>query len=212
MLVSVVRRRKNRKVTNLDNVAHEAIQWLRVLTNLLLTVNAVCGRAFSCRMHHLPAARNSRRQRRMLSCKLCSTTLWTSWFAVWPYGTNMLCITPLQSKKAINIVLVFVFEGRARVFFEAGEFVPRRSALCLLVCGAYYRHRVSSSAMMEQQNTSSLLAVSKGQHKFQNDPVFALHWDCALRVWHSVFSCQDPQLKFRGRPSCSCSSLTTFGR
>ena len=68
----------------------------------------------------------------------------------------------------------------------------------VFICGGYYRHSVYSSAMIEQQNMSSLLAVPKVRHKFEKDPAFILHLACALRVSHSVFSCQDPQLKFRG--------------
>jgi len=40
---------------------------------------------------------------------------------------------PLYSKKAI--IFVFVFEGRVRCFFEAGEFLSLGSSLCLFVGG-----------------------------------------------------------------------------
>jgi len=58
-----------------------------------------------------------------------------------------------------SISIVFVFEGWAKGFFEAGEFVPLHSALYLFVCGLYSRHYVSSAMMMEEHYVSSLLAV-----------------------------------------------------
>jgi len=90
--------------------------------------------------------------------------------------------------------LAFYLFSKAGYTFSSGQVSLYLAGLHLVFffCGVHYRHCVSSSAMMEQQNMSSLLAVSKGRHKFQNDPPFALHLDCALRVWHSVFSCQDP--------------------
>jgi hypothetical protein len=60
-------------------------------------------------------------------------------------------------KKSISIV--FVFEGWAKRFFKAGEFVPLHSALYLFVCGSYCRHYVSSATLMEEHYVSSLLAV-----------------------------------------------------
>jgi len=62
-------------------------------------------------------------------------------------------------KKSISIV--FVFEGWAKGFFEAGKFVPLHSALYLFVCGSYCMHYVFFSAtMMEEHYVSSLLAVN----------------------------------------------------
>jgi hypothetical protein len=58
-------------------------------------------------------------------------------------------------KKSISIF--FVFEGWAKGFFEAGEFVPLHSVLYLFVCGSYCRHYVSSATVMEELYVSSLL-------------------------------------------------------
>jgi hypothetical protein len=60
-----------------------------------------------------------------------------------------------------KIIFVFVFQGRARVFFEAGEFLSLGTSLCLFVGGSCSRHRVSSPAIMEERNVSFFLAVSK---------------------------------------------------
>jgi hypothetical protein len=57
------------------------------------------------------------------------------------------------------------------------------------------------------------LQFTWGQHKLQNSRPFAVNeLDCAVWVWLSVFSCQDPHVKLCGRLSCWYSaSLTTFG-
>jgi hypothetical protein len=61
-------------------------------------------------------------------------------------------------KKSVSIV--FVFEGWAKGFFEADEFVPPHSALYLFVCGSYCRHYVSSATMMKELYVSFLFAVN----------------------------------------------------
>jgi hypothetical protein len=54
--------RKYRKVTNLENMTHEA-------DKSSLTDNAVCGLAFSCLRNHFPVDHNSRRRSKMLPLK-----------------------------------------------------------------------------------------------------------------------------------------------
>jgi len=70
----------------------------------------------------------------------------------------LLHYTSAAEKK---IIVVFVFEGRVRVFFEAGEFLSLGSSICLYAGWSYCRHRVSSPAITEERNVSSFLEVSK---------------------------------------------------
>jgi hypothetical protein len=66
VLVSTVAIRKNRKVTNLENMTHAA-------DKSSLTDNSLCGLKFSCQRNHFPVLHNSGRRRQMLPRKRCST-------------------------------------------------------------------------------------------------------------------------------------------
>jgi hypothetical protein len=68
VLVSAVGIRNYRKVTNLENMTHEA-------DKSSLTDNALCGLVFSCRRNQFPVVHNSRRRRQMLQLKQCITLI-----------------------------------------------------------------------------------------------------------------------------------------
>jgi len=76
-----------------------------------LTDNTVCGHELSFRRNHFPVAHNSGQRRRTLWHKRYSTPFYTSWFTVWPCGTNFLCTTPLQSKKKQLSLFLFSKAG-----------------------------------------------------------------------------------------------------
>jgi len=67
---------------------------------------------------------------------------------------------------------MYFFEGWARGFFKAGEFVPLYSAFGLFVCASHCSHRVSCPAMMEDRMGRPFLRFPKVRHKLQNDLPF----------------------------------------
>jgi len=185
-------------------MAHAVMQWVDVPTKVLWWIMPYA--AVHC-LVELTSSLLPTTQGNNIECFHINNA---TWFTVWPCGTNSLCTTPLQLKKAVNIV--FVFEGCAQGLFEAGEFVPLHAALYLFVCGSYCRCHVLSPAMMEEQNMLSLPAVFKRSAQIQDNPPFALELNCVVQVWHLVLSRQNPQTKLCGRLCCWCSPpLTTFG-